>query len=337
MNDSRSAIRLAAGWFLVVLMVAAALAQWILPNRYWIVSPGVAIPLDSMVSVEGYAFRSEGSFLMSAVSTRPATLIGTVFALIDQDSVLVPASVPYGQISDMYERTMQALMKESQLIAAAVALRHGGYPVTIEGTVRVVTILESSPAVGLLKEGDLILEVDFVQVSSAESAVRMIRQRSEGADVILTVEREGDRIALTMPTTLIMTSEGQEYPGIGVLIEPIQTYEFPFSVTIDADSIGGSSAGLMFALEIRDRLDEQDLTGGMMVAGTGSIDIAGSVGAVGGVPQKIVAAEKTGADVFLCPIDNLEEALAVSTEMTIVPVRDFANACEWLLTHSGAI
>ncbi len=66
----------------------------------------------------------------------------------------------------------------------------------------------------------------------------------------------------------------------------------------------------MFALGIIDKLDAEDLTGGKVIAGTGTIDDEGKVGPIGGIPQKLVGAKDAGAVVFLVPADNCAEARA---------------------------
>ena len=76
-----------------------------------------------------------------------------------------------------------------------------------------------------------------------------------------------------------------------------------------SDSIGGPSAGLMFSLAIYDTLTPGSLTGDQVVAGTGTIDDEGKVGPIGGIQQKIVGARDDGAQLFLVPPDNCDEAL----------------------------
>ena len=53
-----------------------------------------------------------------------------------------------------------------------------------------------------------------------------------------------------------------------------------------------------------------DLTEGAVIAGTGTIDAAGAVGPIGGIPLKLVAAREIGAVLFLVPAANCAEALA---------------------------
>lgn len=56
----------------------------------------------------------------------------------------------------------------------------------------------------------------------------------------------------------------------------------------------------MFTMEIYNQLTKGDLTKGHRVAGTGTIDAEGKVGAIGGVKHKIVAADREDAEIFSC-------------------------------------
>ena len=79
---------------------------------------------------------------------------------------------------------------------------------------------------------------------------------------------------------------------------------FPFEIEIASGDVGGPSAGLMFALGLYDTLTPGDLTGGRTIAGTGTIDLEGEVGGIGGIVDKVVGAERAGASVFLVPAEN---------------------------------
>ena len=83
----------------------------------------------------------------------------------------------------------------------------------------------------------------------------------------------------------------------------------PFEVSFGREDIGGPSAGLMFTLGLIDKLTPADLTGGKIVAGTGTVDEAGKVGAISGIPQKLLGAKAAGAQIFLVPAANCAEAV----------------------------
>jgi PDZ domain-containing protein len=111
-------------------------------------------------------------------------------------------------------------------------------------------------------------------------------------------------------------------------------------ISLDTNNIGGPSAGLMMTLEIYNQLTEEDYTKGYHVAGTGTIDENGTVGPIGGISQKIVAADKSGAEIFFAPnqngiaASNYKEAAAtakdIETDMKIVPIDTFDDAVDYL-------
>ena len=110
-------------------------------------------------------------------------------------------------------------------------------------------------------------------------------------------------------------------------VKVVESYVFPFNVKIRVGDIGGPSAGLMFALGIVDKLTPGNLTGGRFVAGTGEISADGSVGAIGGIQQKMAGARQAGATLFLTPAANCADtAGAVPAGMRLVKVRNLAGA-----------
>ncbi|MFE5942597.1 S16 family serine protease [Streptomyces sp. NPDC056480] len=102
-------------------------------------------------------------------------------------------------------------------------------------------------------------------------------------------------------------------------------------VKLNLADIGGPSAGLLFSLGIVEKLDGDgaggDLTGGRIIAGTGTIEADGSVGAVGGVSLKTQAAARDGATVFLVPKAECSDAQAeLPKGMRLIPVTALSDA-----------
>ena len=110
---------------------------------------------------------------------------------------------------------------------------------------------------------------------------------------------------------------------------------FPFSLVISSGDISGPSAGLMWALGVSDVLTPGDLTGGRVIAGTGAIGPDGTVYPIGGVQEKVVTAKAHGATVFFVPVQDAADARRAATGITLVPVKTYADALHWLLTHGG--
>ncbi|NND04388.1 MAG: hypothetical protein HKN91_16550, partial [Acidimicrobiia bacterium] len=120
----------------------------------------------------------------------------------------------------------------------------------------------------------------------------------------------------------------------GVLLTsgPTETV-FPVDIVIDSQNIGGPSAGLMFALEIMNQLTDEDLTSGRSIAGTGTIDREGVVGAIGGIKQKVFGAIDAGADYVLVPANNYDDALeAAGDDITVVSIATIEDALSFLDT-----
>ena len=137
---------------------------------------------------------------------------------------------------------------------------------------------------------------------------------------------------LALDLTLGPHVDDPDRPMIGVLLgnnEPI--VEWPVEVDIDSQNIGGPSAGMMFTLQIMDQLTPEEITSGFRIAGTGSIDRDGNVGAIGGVKQKVYAAIDAGARAVLVPASNYEDALlAGGDDIEVVRVEHIDDALAFL-------
>jgi PDZ domain-containing protein len=147
--------------------------------------------------------------------------------------------------------------------------------------------------------------------------------------VTLNIQRNGPDMSVDLVTAASPSNPSQ--PVVGVTIS---TYMFnvqtPFQVDITSDNVGGPSAGFMFALAILDGVTAGDLTRGYYVAGTGTIARDGTVGPIGGAAEKALAAEQAGAQIFLVPKANADEAHRWVTNLQIVPVEHLDDAVKAL-------
>jgi PDZ domain-containing protein len=221
--------------------------------------------------------------------------------------------------------------KQSQTSAETVALRQLGYPVLVT----VTALTPGSPSAGRLRAGDVLTALDGVAVTSRAKLLTLVRAKSPG-DPLTVAYRRGT----TSGTARVVAGKAPDDPHRAILgVSVAQAQPHPFDVTIALDKIGGPSAGLMFALGVVDKLDPADLTGGLFVAGTGTIDDDGVVGPIGGIQQKLVAARRAGATVFLTPAANCAEAAAATPAgLRLAKVTDFhgaLTALTQLRTHRG--
>jgi PDZ domain-containing protein len=135
---------------------------------------------------------------------------------------------------------------------------------------------------------------------------------------------------MLLDSKTIATVLGLRLAGYTVDIDG-SNVQLPFPVEINHQkTFGGPSAGLMFTLGVYDMVTPQDLTGGRKIAGTGTVNMDGKVGAVGGIPQKVVAAERAGAQYFLCPSRNYQAALSYAKRMQVIEVNSAQEAIDFL-------
>src|SRR5207244_9573930 len=170
------------------------------------------------------------------------------------------------------------------------------------------------PADGMLFPGDLILRVDGRDTPDRGTLNRVLDGLPGNARLAIEVRAGGQTTTVHL---VRRRCDGSRRPLIGIST----VANFPFPISIASGDIGGPSAGLMWALGLYDLLTPGDLTGGRTIAGTGTIAPDGRVGPIGGVENKIVAAKRAGAKVFLVPVDNLAAARSVGAGLPLVPVR----------------
>jgi PDZ domain-containing protein len=243
---------------------------------------------------------SKGQLRLVTVSvTSDLTLFDAVKGWLQHDYAVVPRELIYppNQTEQQVDQQNAQEFKDSQTSAETAALRELGYPVQVA----VKDVKAGTPAAGVLKVGDVITSVDGTQVTTATKLTELIRAKPAGTARTVSYTRNG------APATVTITPRAEDgSPRIGVTVEQKQPH--PFDLKIDLDRIGGPSAGLMFTLGIIDKVEPDDLTGGSVIAGTGTIDDEGNVGPIGGIPQKLVAAKRDGAKIFLTPAGNCAEA-----------------------------
>lgn len=113
--------------------------------------------------------------------------------------------------------------------------------------------------------------------------------------------------------------------------------DHPVVMSADLGEVGGPSAGLMMTLAFIDAATEGDLTGGQVVAGTGTMNDLLEVGPVSGVDRKVQGAIDAGATVFFVPHLKADDAYAAAegTGLTVVTADHLPDALRWLCAHGG--
>ena len=314
---------------LVGVLVVAPLGA---TSPYFLITPGGTYDIGSRLHVPDEYRKPMGRMAFTAVYEQEANWGEVARARATGQAEIVPAVAirPPGTTQQQINETNKRLIDESKPVAAVVGLRAAGFPVDITGQgAQVESIIDGYPAQGVLQVGDIIVGVDGQQIETTNSLIQAITRHHVGDQVTLILHRDDQDLTLTLSTRESPTEPGRPIVGI-----TISTYLFdvrmPFPVDIESDNVGGPSAGFMFALGILDAVTDGDLTRGYYVAGTGTISQDGTVGAVGGAAEKALAAEEDGAQVFLVPKEDSEEARRWVHNLQIVPVEQFADAVEAL-------
>jgi len=257
---------------------------------------------------------SAGQLRFVTVGVRPElTLLEALQGWLRDNDAVVPRELVYppDKTQDQIDKQNAEDFAKSQSDAETAALTELGYPMRIA----VKEVTAGSPAQGKLKPGDMITKVDGTAVDSADKLLELIRAKPVGTTLTFEVIRAGT------PQTVKIATVAGDGGGPRVGFTPEITSSAPFSLDIPIEGIGGPSAGLMLSLGIIDKIKPEDLTGGKIIAGTGTIDAIGNVGPIGGVPQKLVGAKSAGATYFLTPQTNCAEAVAnAQSGLTLVQV-----------------
>lgn len=289
-------------------------------------------PCGRLVVAEGHGHDLDGRILMVDVLVGKATPLQYIeqrlglLNVFHRGAQLIPNEAVLGTTPPAQFACQDAqYMQTASQTAPVLALERLGYKVTVKSLgAKVFQVDTGTPASAAgIHCGDKILDVGGHAIGSAADVNKALAGRKPGDVVKVTVERQephGRTKKLTLPVTLGRTpaaDRGEDHnPAfLGIAVNEVQHFDLPFHVGVQVGNIGGPSAGLALTLALLDTLSGGSLTGGHVIAATGTIAPNGAVGAIGGVKQKTVAVERAGAQLFLVPNagDNYTDAKAAAS------------------------
>ena len=320
--------RFFAGAALVLTLGLAFAAGWVqLP--YYSLGPGPAREVQPLIHVTGHQeYPSQGKLIMTTVSFRQLSALGALIAWIDPNRSVVSRRTLYPTGETAQQETQRSLsqMDTSKIDATTVVLRRlADYPKVHGDGALIEYVFPGCPAEGKLYAGDRVIAIDGTPVHTQRGASKALDAAPTADPITFQVRAAGT--TSTVALTRERCDPRVKRPLVGITLVDV----FPFGVQISSGDVGGPSAGLMFALGLYDLLTPGDLTAGHVIAGTGTIDPDGNVGPIGGIKDKVVAAERAGAEIFLVPADNMAELHGVDTgSMRLVSVSTFQDALDAL-------
>ncbi len=313
---------------LLIIIIVIIIVINLIPTDYYLISPGQAINLSKNIIVENGEKDARGCFLLTSTTIVKANLLLYIYSFFDPNIDLKNKSenMIEGVDQEEYIDIMEELMRESKMISKVVALKKAGYNPEISGKgIIIKKILENSPAKNKLMPGDVIVKVNQYSVRTIEEFSNIIQSYTMNQIIRITFLRNNLTYSISVPLIELPTMDyGVERLGIGMYATTYNLQcKFPVKIEIDLDKIKGHSAGLMIALEILNQLTENDLSNGLMIAGTGNLSVEGKITEVDGIKQKIISALKQKADIFLVPKENYQEALKFNQSIRVIAVENF--------------
>jgi PDZ domain-containing protein len=265
-----------------------------------------------------------------------------VAAQFESDTEVLKDSVATGGLSPSeLQQQGRDQMDEAKLSATKVALEAAGY--NVPATIVVSGFAKGLPAEKVLHIGDVIVTADGHPIRGDTDLRHAIAQHKVGDAVTLEIVRGGTHATVRVP---VANSDNGKVIGVEIL----PRFKFPIQITVDTAGIEGPSGGHAMTLAILDDLTPGNLTGGLRVAVTGTIDPDGNVGEIGGIEQKAVAARAAHVHLFIvpkCSPDDSPEQFAncnddlrratrrVGAKVKVVPVSTFDEALQVLRDNGG--
>ncbi len=338
---------------LLILIIGTLILRFI-PTNYVVYTPGPAAEVAPMVKAQPSG-EDNGRFLLTAVYQTYPSLYRYLQLKLDpyaefhkREEVFVE-----GETQEQYNSRQQINMLGSQSNAILAVYETLGisYQYQDEG-LYVQSVLQDYPAAEVLQAWDRIEAVDGQKVLSYEELRQHLQSKRAGDVIEVTYIRNSARytaeIELRQLPQTDQAEEGEPSVGLGVTLIVMRNVvpdDERYRVEINAENIGGPSAGLMFALEIYNRFVPEDISKGYTIAGTGEISPQGQVGVIGGISHKVIGADRSGADIFFAPADYVDEqrgiyianyseavktAERIGSKMKIVEVSSLTDALNYL-------
>lgn len=317
---------LAISWLATIVML-------LLPSPYSTMSPGQVKDTSHLITIQKgvktYSHSGQFAYVTVTETARPLyaqTLWGWLHPAID----VFPTEALIGDRTIEEDRRYAAvMMNNSQQSAAFQALTLLGYNTQkVASGVFINQIVPHSPADGKLSAADVITAIDKTPIYTTQDLAKFMQKVKPGQSVVLTVDRIG--VDANLKVTVKLGShkvEGETRPYLGIFMETRPHFKVPFTVEFDTGNVGGPSAGLALTLSLMDQLSPKGLTRGHDIAVTGTVQLDGSVGQIGGIRQKTHAVVRSGADVFLVPEGNYEEAKEIAgDQVRVIAVTSIEDA-----------
>lgn len=309
--------------YILILVIVGIIANYPLP--YYIEAPGGTIDITNRIDIDG-GYVSKGSLNLLYVTEYRGNvmtyLMGLVLPSFDIEKQ-EERQISNESAQDIYIRN-RVMLENSIDNATILAYRYANKTVNITGYNNVILANYNDND---LKIGDNIISIDDVKVSNLIDIKNELDKKEANQTITISVMRDNKEHSFKIKL--------DDEKKLGIIVQTDYEYELDPEINIKfKTSESGSSGGLMLALSIYNAITSEDITHGFKVAGTGTIDIEGNVGEIGGVKYKIMGAVRNKMDLVFVPAANYDEAIKVKKEhnydIDIIKVNTFEEALNYL-------
>lgn len=315
--------------FLIVYSLVFLFCLWPLP--YYVYTGGGTINLQNRIKISSENLE-KGSFNLAYVKSVKATIPTYLLSyLFDWDVERIDdlKLETEEDTNDVWQRE-RLYLQESIDNAIISAYQLKGENITINKEVYKVLSVDKQAKTDMLV-GDIILKINDIEVKNYDDVKEIISSCTIGENVKILVLRNDKEILCDAKII-----EHNQEKKLGIYL--IKSYDYEYDRQIElgfTTKEGGSSGGFMLSLAIYNRLNENDLTDGLKIVGTGTISSDGKVGSIDGVKYKLRGAVSDKADLFFVPSGrNFEEAIKEKEKhgykITIVEVATLQDAINYL-------
>lgn len=309
-------------------------------TNYSVTTTGSITNTSSFISIDDTHSPSGSLNSVFVYSNDHSTIFQNWCAKLDKNASLDKLGTNYSKFSsaDLYK--MGVIQKNQSLECAAITAYNAAHSInsditidyTYKGLIVNYLIISSD---NQFKIGDIITKINGVDTSNYNDFKSAYLEMYVGSNV--EILRDGISLSFTLnEASSNYVKNDSLYSHISVYDKFIINDTKPLLSYHSVNSLG-PSAGLITTLAIYNLLIEDDITHGKKIVGTGTIETNSNVGAIGGIEQKVIAAFKNKANVFLCPSTNYEDALAQyqklgsrKSRMKLISVSNFNEALEVL-------
>ncbi len=317
--------------YLVLLFGIVFMATILYPLPYYIYTGGGTINVKDKIHIENK--ETKGDFNLCYVeqinANIPTFLLSKLLSNWDSVSKEEVSLNDKEDVKDIYKRD-KIYLEEANQNAIFVAYKKAGKSVNILDKHLYIIYLEEDSDTDL-KIGDDILEIDGSKIDSLADISKILDSYEVGSKLNIKVKRNGKEM---MKYAIVHEKDGRKL--IGIALTSIYDYEVDPKITFTfSNSESGPSGGFMVTLAIYNQLIDNDISNDLKIAGTGTIDIEGNVGSIGGVKYKLKGAVDSKSDIFLVPAgENYEEAIKYQKkyhyDIKIIGISTFEEAIEKL-------